>query len=150
MSVTYSFIDVKATLVDDATGANLPIGSGAGVAEEGITISQVDNVGHMQIGADGSFMQVLQATRGARLTLRLLKTSPLNAQLMALVEVQRTSGALWGQNSILITNINTLDEITAAGCAFEKIPDNNYDKTGKMLEWTFLVGDSTQVLGSLT
>jgi len=150
MSVTYSFIDVKATLVDGATGAVLSIGSGAGVAEEGITISQVDNVGHMQIGADGEFMQVLQATRGARLTLRLLKTSPVNAQLMALVEAQRVSGALWGQNTISLTNFATLDEVNAAGCAFEKIPDNNYDKTGKMFEWTFLVGNSTQTLGSLT
>lgn len=144
---TYSFIDVYATLVDAATGANISIGSGAGVAEEGITISQVDNVGHMQIGADGTPMQVLQATRGARLSLRLLKTSPVNAALMALVETQRTTGALWGQNTISITEIATGDEVTAAFCAFEKIPDNNYDKTGKMFDWTFLVGDSTQVLG---
>jgi hypothetical protein len=144
---TYSFIDVHATLVDASTGANISIGSTAGVAEEGITVAQVDNVGHMQIGADATAMQVLQATRGARMTLRLLKTSPVNAQLMALVEVQRTSGALWGRNVISITNFATGDEVTASQVAFEKIPDNTYDKTGKMFEWTFLVGDATQVLG---
>jgi len=144
---TYSFIDVHATLVDSATGANISIGSGSGVAEEGITVAQIDNVGHMQIGADATPMQVLQATRGARMTLRMLKTSPVNAQLMALVEAQRVSGALWGQNTITITEIATQDEVTLAKAAFEKIPDNNYDKTGKMFEWTFLVGDATQVLG---
>lgn len=147
MAATYSFLDVYATLVDAVSGANLSIGSGAGVAEEGITISQIDSIGHLQIGADGTPMQSLQATRGARLTLRLLKTSPVNAQLMALAETQRTSGALWGQNTITITNIATGDKIANAQCAFDKLPDNNYDKPGRMFEWTFLVGNNTSILG---
>jgi hypothetical protein len=32
--------------------------------------------------------------------------------------------------------------------AFEKIPDNSYDKPGKMFEWTFLIGNATQLLGA--
>ncbi len=145
---TYSFLDVYATLVDPATGATIPIGSSSGVAEEGITVAQVDTVDHMQIGADGTGMHTLQATRGARITIRFLKTSPTNSLLMALVEAQRSSGALWGQNTISITEIVTGDEVNLSGCAFEKIPDNNYDKTGKMFEWTFLAVNSTQALGT--
>ena len=145
---TYSFIDVVATLNDAATGASIQIGSDAGVAEEGITVVAVDSVGHMVIGADATAMQVLQATRGARLTVNLLKTSPTNSALMALVEAQRKSGALWGRNNISITNIATGDNVEAAQVAFEKIPDNTYDKGGKMFAWTFLVGDATQILGA--
>ena len=144
---TYSFIDVYATLNDSATGASIQIGSDAGVAEEGIVVVAVDNVGALQIGADATPMQVLHATRGARLTVNILKTSPVNAQLMALLEAQRVSGALWGQNNISITNIATGDNVECADVAFEKIPDNAYDKTGKMFAWTFLIGDATQILG---
>jgi len=149
MSATYSFVDVQASIVDFATGANFPIGSSSGVTEEGITISQINPVGTMQIAADGTYMQVLHATFGARVTIRYLKTSPTNSLLMALVEQQRVSGALWGQNFISIVNPVTGDEVTATDCAFEKIPDNTYDGAGKMLEWTFLVGRSNQVLGTL-
>lgn len=145
---TYSFVDVYATLNDPISGASIQIGSSAGVTEEGIVVEQVDNVGVMHIGADATPMQVLQATRGARMTVNLLKTSPINSMLMALVEAQRVSGATWGQNVISITNIATLDEVFGQEVAFEKIPTNTYDKAGKMFAWTFLVGNATQLLGA--
>jgi Bacteriophage KPP10, Structural protein ORF10 len=135
-------------LNDPITGVAINIGSTSGNAEEGITVVAIDNVGHMQIGADGTAMQVLQATRGARMTVTQLKTSPTNSMLMALVEAQRVSGLSWGQNNISITNIATGDTVEGAQVAFEKIPDNSYDKTGKMFSWTFLVGNATQILGA--
>lgn len=142
---TYSLIDVQATF--SGPGISIPIGNGAGLAEEGISIEQVDNVGHMVIGGDGTPMQVLQATKGARVTLHLLKTSPINSALMAAVQLQRSSGALWGQNTISLTETATGDEFSGAQVAFEKVPRIDYDKPGKMIDWTFLVGISDWILG---
>lgn len=143
---TYSFVDVRATFA--GPGISIPLGDGAGVAEEGITIEQVDNVGRMVIGADGQAMQVLQATKGAHITVRLLKTSPTNFALMQAASSQRTSGATWGQNTMSITELVTGDEISLAQVAFDKIPKIDYDKGGKTIDWTFLAGTSDFLLGA--
>jgi hypothetical protein len=145
MANTYSFLDVQCTL--SGPGGNIPLGNEAGVAEEGITIEQVDSVGRMVIGADGTPMQVLQATRGAHITVRLLKTSPTNALLMQMVNFQRTSGNLWGQNTLSLNELATGDNIDCAFVAFDKVPKIDYDKAGKMIDWTFLAGTSDFTLG---
>lgn len=142
---TYSLIDVQATFT--GPGISIPIGAGAGLAEEGISIEAIDNVGHMVIGGDGTPMQVLQVTKGYRVTLHLLKTSLTNAPLMAAQQIQRSSGALWGRNSISLTDILSGDEFTGQAVAFEKTPRIDYDKPGKMVDWTFLVGIGDWILG---
>ena len=143
---TYALIDVQATIV--GPGLALPIGAGAGLAEEGISIEAVENVGHMVIGGDGTPMQVLQSNKGYRVTLHLLKTSPTNAPLMAAQQSQRTTGALWGRNTFSLTNMITGDEFSGQAVAFEKTPRIDYDKPGKMVDWTFLVGIGDWIYGA--
>jgi hypothetical protein len=133
---TYSFLDVLASLV--GPGALIGnLGSGAAPDEEGITIEQLSDMDEMTIGADGQGFHSLIANKAAKITIRLLKTSPVNAQLATLAAFQRQSSANHGQNTLTIVNRVSGDTITCQQVAFGKIPTIDYSKVGKMIEWPF-------------
>lgn len=134
-NTTYSFKDVKASIV--GPGGGFQLADGAGAAEEGITVSQAAEIDEMTIGADGSGMHSLVANKAGRVTVRLLKTSPVNALLATMAAFQRTSGINHGQNTISIVNKVSGDAITCQLAAFAKIPDINYAKAGGTIEWEF-------------
>lgn len=144
--VTYSMLDVLAAIV--GPGGAFPLGSGAGVAEEGITIEPASDLNVMTIGADGSGMHSLIANKGAKFTVRLLKTSPVNQQLAAMMAFQRLSGANHGQNTITLTNRVSGDVVTSQQVAFAKAPTLTYAKEGGTNEWTFDVINSDIGLGA--
>lgn len=143
---TYSFLDVNAAIV--GPGGSFPLGSGAGVAEEGITIEPASDLNAMTIGADGSGMHSLIANKGSKMTLRLLKTSPVNAQLALMMSIQRTSGATHGQNTITLSQKVSGDVITMQQVAFAKAPPLTYAKEGGTNEWTFDVINTDLGLGA--
>lgn len=132
---TYSFLDVQATLVGP-TGI-VQLGYGAAVADEGITIEAAGDKNTMIIGADGEGMHSLHADKSGTVTVRLLKTSPINAKLMAMYDAQTLSSALHGQNLITVTNPVAGDVNTARSCAFKKRPNLAYKKDGDIVEWVF-------------
>src|ERR1700690_3265850 len=105
---TYSFLDVQATIT--GPGGAFALGSGSANAKEGITVEFIEDKDNMIIGADGSAMHSLIASKGGTATIRLLKTSPVNSQLQQLYAYQQTSSAFWGQNLIRLTNAVTGDE----------------------------------------
>jgi Protein of unknown function (DUF3277) len=142
---TYSFLDVQAAIT--GPGGAFSIGAGSGNAEEGITIAPTEDVDTMTIGADGTPMHSLHASKGGRVVVRLQKTSPTNALLSQMLALQRSSGALHGQNTITITNTATGDNITCQLCAFGKQPEIKYGKEGGFNEWEFLCGIVDQQLG---
>lgn len=141
---TYSFIDVNATLV--GAGAVIDLGSGSANAEEGISIVAAADKNTMLIGADGEGMHSLHADKSGQITVRLLKTSPKNAQLMALYDGQSLSSSAWGNNVITVTHSASGDTTVARSCAFKKRPDLNYRKDGDIVEWVF---DSIKIDGLL-
>lgn len=143
---TYSFKDVKAS-ISGPGGAGIPLGDGAGASEEGITVSMTEEKTTSVVGADGALMHSLHAGNMGSMTVRLLKTSPVNAQLSQLYNAQQQSSALWGLNVIMITNPATGDVVTGTQMAFVKQPDLAYAKDGNNNEWEFR-GLVTQVLGS--
>lgn len=140
----YSFLDVNATLV--GAGAVIDLGAGSANAEEGITIAMAGDKNTMLIGADGEGMHSLHADKSGQVTLRYLKTSPKNAQLMALFDAQSLSSSAWGQNIITVTHSVSGDTTVARSCAFKKRPDLNYKKDGDIVEWVF---DSIKIDGIL-
>ncbi|MCK1783442.1 DUF3277 family protein [Pseudomonas sp. TNT11] len=143
---TYSFLDVNATLV--GAGAVIDLGAGSANAEEGITISRVDDKNTMTIGADGEGMHSLHAGKAGTVTLRYLQTSPKNAQLMALYDAQSLSSSLWGQNVISVTNSASGDATGCRSCAFKKVPDMTYKKDGGTYEWIFDAIKIDTILGT--
>jgi hypothetical protein len=144
---TYSFNDVNVSIT--GPGGSFSIGgNGSGNAEEGITIAMTEDKNTMTIGADGTPQHSLHAGKSGHLTVRLLKTSPVNSQLSSLYNTQVVSSALHGQNIVSIRNPITGDSITATNVAFKKLPDVVYAKEAGMQEWAFDCGIISTVLGS--
>ncbi|GAA5786139.1 phage structural protein [Chitiniphilus shinanonensis] len=142
----YSFLNVTCTLV--GPGGVIDLGAGAASSEEGITITATGDKNQMTVGADGQVMHSLRADKSGVVTVRLLKTSPKNSQLMALYDAQAATSALWGQNVITVTNPVAGDSTACRACAFKKTPDLNYKTTADTVEWTFDAGFIDKVLGT--
>ena len=131
----YSFLDVQAAIV--GPGGSFNLGSGSGAAEEGITITYKEDKNIQHTGADGKVMNSLNASRSGSVVVRLLKTSPVNAQLSLMYNIQAQASSAWGLNIISIRNNVSGDSITCTDVAFKKWPDITYDKDGKHNEWAF-------------
>lgn len=145
---TYSFLDVHAALVGPGGAVNL--GKGAANSEEGITIEATEDVDTMTIGADGTPMHSLHADRSGSVTVRLLKTSPVNQQLAQMYAFQTADSASHGQNTISIANNRTNDVISCQQVAFRKAPSLTYAKEGGTVEWQFNAGIIDRILGATT
>lgn len=143
---TYSFLDVAATLVG-ASGF-IDLGNGAANAEEGISIEMGADKNSMLIGADGEGMHSLHADKSGQIIVRLLKTSPQNAKLMAMYIAQTTASQLHGQNTITVTNVKSGDVTVGREAAFKKKPSITYAKDGNVQEWAFDCIKIDTVLGT--
>lgn len=146
-SNTYSFKDIQAAIVGPGGAINL--GDGSGAAEEGITIEYSADVDGMLIGADGSGQHSLSMDRSGQITVRLLKTSPTNALLSAMMEFQRSGGSTHGQNTITVIDSNRGDVITARQVAFARRPALTYAKEAGINEWVFNSVQIDPTLGGL-
>ena len=145
MSNTYSFLDVQGSIT--GPGISSPVGSSAGVAEEGITIEWIDDKDLLTVGSDGKIMHSLRAGQAARATIRLLKTSEINARLSAAFNFQKSSSANWGKNVMVFSNLVQGDVLTGSEIAFAKHPSVVYAKDAGMMEWSFL-GNFEALLGA--
>lgn len=132
---TYSFLDTQCSIV--GAGGAFSLGSGAANAKEGITIEPSQDVNAMTMGADGQGFHNLHADKSGRILVRLLKTSPVNGQLSLMYNLQRASSAVWGQNTITLTNNTMGDAITCQNVAFGRVPTLTYAEDGSMNEWRF-------------
>jgi hypothetical protein len=142
---TYSFMNVTASIV--GPGGSFSLGYGSNNAEEGISIDPAGDKNTMTIGADGGGMHSLHADRSGTVTIRLLKTSPVNQQLMALYKSQTTNPANHGQNTITVRDIRRGDVAVCQECAFKRLPANQWSKVGNTIEWTFDVVTIDETLG---
>lgn len=144
--MVYSFLNVNASIAGPGGFANLA--AGASAAEEGITIEAAEDKNTMTIGADGRGQHSLIASDAALVTVRLLKTSPVNQLLMLMYNVQTTSSALHGQNVITVVDSGRGDITTLQAVAFKKKPTITYAKEGGMMEWTFDAIKANTILGN--
>lgn len=143
---TYSFQNVTASLTGIA-GTIPNMGYGAGAADEGITVARAEDVNTMTPGADGEIMHSLHKTKHGQVTVRLLKTSPVNALLIALFNLQTSSPKLHGKNVIVVANSANAELHTCREVAFKKMPDFNSKKDGDIVEWTFDAGKIDSIAG---
>ena len=134
---TYTFLDVHCRLT--GPGGSVDIGSSAALAKEGITFESIEDIDVMVIGAAGDAMHGLRGVKAARAVVRVLKTSPANAQLSQLLSDQRQSALFHGQNQISLANPITGDSYTCTGVAFARVPTNTWAEDPSMIEWTFNV-----------
>jgi hypothetical protein len=132
---TYSFQDFALTIT--GPGGSITLGDGSGAAKEGATFEFVENTNTMTIGADGSGMNSLNASKAGKITVRLLKTSPTNGKLSAMYNFQRTSSANWGKNVMSGSDIVRGEQYSCQQVSFAKFPNNTYAMDGNIIEWNF-------------
>jgi hypothetical protein len=132
---TYAFGNINATIV--GPGGSFQLGYGSANAEEGIDIDMIEEKDGMITGADGAVMHSLRMSDSGTITLRYLKTAPINAKLNALYNAQKTSAALWGQNIINVSDVQRGDVVTGTQLAFSKQSPVKYAKDGNIMEWKF-------------
>lgn len=142
---TYSFLNVQASVV--GPGLNAQIGSTSGAAKEGLSAEFDEDKAAITTGADGTIMTSLKASMTGRVVVRLLKTSPINAILMAAFNFQRVSAANFGQNTVRVVDKARGDVVSGRQMAFLRAPNNTWSEEGNVLEWTF-VGIVNEVLGA--
>lgn len=142
----YSFLDVQASIA--GPGGSFSIGSDAGAAEEGITTAFVGEKNTMTRGAGVEGMHSLRASQAGKITIRLLKTSPVNAKLSALYNFQQSNSGSWGQNIIKVSNTVAGDVVSGRECAFTKHPDLTYATEGGTIEWEFDVIKLSELIGA--
>lgn len=145
----YSFLDVLATLV--GPGGSFSIGAGAAAAEEGISAAMDEDKNTTLTGADGQITQNLHAGNVGLITVRLLKTSPVNRQLSLLYNSQRQTSAIWGRNQINVSDVARGDLVLGSQMAFVKHPDLKWAKDADIVEWPFrgivqiMLGDGNSI-----
>lgn len=141
----YSFLNISCQMVGPGIISNLA--AGAAVSEEGITVEATTDKNVMTIGADGIGQHSLVADDSCVLTIRLLKTSPLNAALMIAYDIQTVSSALHGINTFTLSDSARGDFSVIQQAAFKKRPTLTYAKEGGMMEWTFDGIEINSILG---
>lgn len=146
MPQVYSFGDVSAAF--NGPSGSFPLGAGAGAAEEGITIEPTNDSNTMTIGADGTGMHSQSLDTSATVTVRLLKTSPVNALLMNAYNAQRGNSGVYGRNNIALRSVYQGDLVNCRGVAFARVPTLTYAKEGGTNEWVFHSAETQMVLGS--
>jgi len=143
---TYSFADCQAAI--SGPNGSFGLSQGAAPSEEGITISDIDDKSTLTMGADGSGMHSLHMSKAGTVTIRLLKTSPVNNLLMNMYNADTSSAAVFGRNIISVRDPVRGDSITCSFCGFRKPPDIAYAKDGNTHEWVFNASEVDRVLGS--
>lgn len=141
----YSFGDVQCTIV--GPGGAIQLGSSHALANEGISFDFIGNRNTMTTGAGRAVMHSLHAATPATITVRLMKTSGQNFLLGIMFDLQSTSSALWGINTIVVSDTARGDIATGMQCAFQKMPNNNWATEGNILEWIFEAGQAYELLG---
>ncbi|SBV95510.1 conserved hypothetical protein [uncultured delta proteobacterium] len=147
MSFAWSFLDVSASIEGPGGGFTLG-GPDTGTAEEGVNIEPKGDVNIMTEGADGSWMHSLRASKGGTLTVTLLRNSPTNAKLQAMLNYQRSSARYHGRNTVTIRQVVSGDLIPCEGVAFAKQPGIPFAVEGGKLAWVFDVGRFEPTLGA--
>jgi hypothetical protein len=146
MSYVYSFLNFQCALT--GPGGSINLGDGSGMADEGITFSPDGPINTKQMSADGSGQHSLHGDKSGKITVRLLKTSPVNKLLSAMYNAQTADASVHGQNTISGTDTLRNDSVTCRQVAFAKHPDLTYGKEAGMVDWEFEAIVIDRTLGS--
>lgn len=145
MLAPYSFADVACAFA--GAFGSFSIGAGVGAAEEGISIEAVEDANILTTGADGQGMHSQVMSTARNITVRLLKTSPANAQLMNAYKAERQSRLSYGKSVITLSDAIRGDFIVLRGVAFVRVPNLTFAKEAGTNEWMFVAAESEETLG---
>jgi hypothetical protein len=143
----YSFVDVVATIIGPG-GSFTIAGPDTATAEEGLTVTWGEEMNTQTIGADGAVMNSLHASMAGTMNIRLQKISPVNQKLTQMIRFQRSSSAVWGQNTITVRDLARGDIYNLVGCAWKRFPVNSYAKVGNVLDYELDIAQIDPNLGA--
>lgn len=142
---TYSFLNFKCAI--SGPGGLINIASGAGTNDEGITFEASEDINTMEVGPDGLGQHSLNGNKSGHVTVRVLKTSSVNAQLQAMYNFQTSNPANHGQNIITGTDVVSGDDVTCQQVAFKRRPTLAQKKVAGFNDWQFDAISIDVVLG---
>lgn len=146
---TYSFLNFVATL--SGPGGSIDLSAEAGEhGAEGVGIEPTEDKNSMTTGAGGAVMHSLRASKSGMITVTLMKTSPVNAKLMNMYNLQTNNPSLHGQNVLVMRDRTRGDQYTNTQVAFKRLPGNSYAIEGGSIVWQFDAGVIDPQLGSGT
>lgn len=142
----YSFLNVYSAITGPGLNiagiavGTLPLSGGVGAAKEGIKLKPKGDKNVLTVGADGKPQHSLLADDSGDIEVHLQQTSPLNGLLMKAYRKQKRNAAIWGANTINVSDPTRGDLHVCLECAFRKVPDLDYaDEAGNVV-WMFDVG----------
>lgn len=128
----FTFINVAATLDGLAV-------RGFYDGNDVVSVEQVDDVGSLLVGADGSALFSQFASRAAQITLRLQHTSPTHRQLINKWKQQRAGRML--AFPFTVTDTDSGEGGAADQCFVLQAPTDQKGKETEAREWVLVTGD---------
>lgn len=135
---TYDFKQVACVV-----GANLISGYAEG--DDSIMIEKLSESWTMSIGADGESTRSKTNNNGARITLKLNKSSDSNDILNGFYQADKLSNG--GLFPFLVKDNNGRELHLAEQCFIEKAPDPKFGSAAGEREWILLTGELTDFHG---
>jgi hypothetical protein len=143
----YSFLTNTLTIAGP-NGSFTMGGPDTASGEGGFTWTFSEDTNQQTGSADGSTMNSFIASLRGKCTVRLQKTSPINALLNQLWQQDRANGGItWGQNVLTHRDVNRGDLVIGHQAAFTKHPNITAAKVGGEMEWEFDCGKILPSLG---
>lgn len=108
--------------------------------DDAIVVEQLEDVGAMMVGADGSSIFSQSANEGARITIRVQHTSPTHRLLHTRLAMQRTPGIRVTGFPFSVMDVDSGEGGAADQCFIEKAPNDEKGKNATVREWVIVTG----------
>lgn len=108
--------------------------------DDAIMVEQIEDVGSMLIGADGSSIFSQSANEGARITIKLQHTSATHRLLATKLAVQRAPGFKVTGFPFSIKDVDSGEGGASDQCFIEKAPNDEKGKNATVREWVLVTG----------
>lgn len=134
---TYSFLDCVLSLAFPAGTMTI---TGKGIGD--VTVAMDQDRSAIETAADGNVMISKLPGNNGRLTINVQQTSAAHKFLLAMYNALIIGpSSLWAQGAGLMRSLSDSTSHTFTGVCFQKLGDKGYERQGKMVTWTLLVGD---------
>lgn len=109
--------------------------------DDAVVVSQIEDVGTMLIGADGSSIFSQYAGEGATITLRLQHTSPTHKLLHQRLARQRVPGMKVTGFPVNVMDVDSGEGGSSDQCFIQTVPDDSKGKAAVTREWVLITGN---------
>jgi hypothetical protein len=133
-SSSYSMKNVAATI--DGKSVH-----GLWDGDDAIVVEQLEDVGSIMVGADGSSIFSQSANLGATITLRLQHSSPTHKLLHQRWARQRATGNKVTGFPVTVADVDSAEGGATDQAFIQAAPSDSKGKTATVREWVLVTGD---------